>query len=331
MKGIQQIQPGIVRIRLPMFGKKPGPVNVYLFKGRDNIALIDTGTFMTAWRLKAALALLDLKFADIDRVVLTHGHLDHQGAVRAIARQSRTLLTVCAHRDEIAAIEAGNDAPLRAYRHFLAYTGTPLHYRISILFMLFWGQQMTRACRVNHPLENGDPLILGDYKATVVATPGHTRGSISLFMEREGMLFSGDHVMAHITPNALPMLERDTRRPTRHSQKEYLNSLDTIAKLSPGIVYPAHGAEIRDFPAIYNVYRRCFNQRQNAILRFIQMRPRQSVYTIARHLFPAIGGRGFMLNLFLALSEVYSHIQVLELEGRVQITDDNGILKTKTT
>lgn len=331
MKFMAQIQPGIMRIRLPMFGKKPGPVNVYLFKGRNNIALIDTGTFMTARLLKSALARLGLGFGDIQRIVLTHGHLDHQGAVRAIARQCRDRLTVCAHREEIAAIEAGNDAPLRAYHRFLAHTGTPLPHRIAIMVMLFWSQRLTRACQVNHSLEDGDRLLLGDYEATVVATPGHTRGSISLFMEQEGMLFSGDHILGHITPNALAMLERDARRPVRQSQKEYFSSLDTIARLAPRIVYPAHGAEILDFPALHRLYHRCFDQRQNAIVDLLRRRPRQSIYAIARQLFPEIKGRAFVLNLFLGLSEIFTHLQVLESKGHAQMIEDNGCLKIEAT
>lgn len=327
MRTIHHIQPGIARIRLPMFGKKPGPVNVYLFKGRNHVALLDTGTFMTAWILKAALGRLNLKFSDIERIVLTHGHLDHQGAVRAIARQRRGLLTVCAHRDEIASIEAGNDAPLKAYYRFLLHTGTPLHHRLAIQTMFFWNRQLTRACRVNHGLEDGDRLIIGDYKATVVATPGHTRGSISLFIEKEGLLFSGDHILGHITPNALPMLESDPRRPMRLSQKEYFNSLETIARLDPRIIYPAHGVEIHDFHGLHKLYRDCFTQRQRAILDFIQKRPEQSIYTIARALFPEIKGKAFVLNLFLALSEIFTHLQVLADEGRARMEEENGILK----
>ncbi len=310
-----------------MFGKKPGPVNVYLFKGRDNVALIDTGTFWGSWVLKAALARLEVRFADIERIVLTHGHLDHQGAVRTIARHSRNLLTVCAHRDEIASIEAGNDAPLRAYRRFLVRTGTPIAYRLAIQNMFFWNRHLTRACRVNHSLEDGDKLILGDYEAKVVATPGHTRGSISLFIEKEGLLFSGDHILGHITPNALPMLERNPLVPVRQSQKEYFNSLETIARLDPQIIYPAHGAEIRDFEVLHRIYRRCFDQRQSAILGVIQQRPRQSIYDIARELFPEIKGRAFVLNLFLALSEIFTHLQILEAEGRARLEEEKGILK----
>lgn len=327
MKSVQSVYPGIIRIRLPMPGKKPGPVNVYLFKGSDNVALIDTGTFMASWLLKHRLADLGVGFADIDQIILTHGHLDHQGGVKAIARHNRRQLRVCAHRDEIPAIQAGQDAPLRAYGRFLTSTGTPLRYRLAILVMMFWGQRFTRACRVNQPLEDGDLLKLGDYEAEVVATPGHTRGSISLFLKKEGLLFSGDHILGHITPNALPMFERDSILPVRQSQKEYFDSLETIARLDPKIICPAHGRRINDFEKVHRIYRDCFTQRQTLILSTVRKEPWQSIYMIARKLFPHIHGRAFVLDLFLAMSEIFTHLQVLEAEGLAQLEEENGILK----
>jgi len=310
-----------------MPGKKPGPVNVYLFHGRKNVSIIDTGPFMTSWLLKRRLARLGVRFADIDQIVLTHGHLDHQGGVKSIVKHSRQQLLVCAHRDEIASIQAGKDAPIQAYNRFLVSTGTPAGHRLAIQIMMFWTQRLTRACRVNRPLEDGNRLKLGDYDAVVVATPGHTKGSISIFLEKEGLLFSGDHILGHITPNALPMLERDSFLPVRQSQKEYFSSLDTIARLAPKTVHPAHGAEIHDFKAIHRIYRDCFYQRQALILSIIRKEPWQSIYMIARKLFPELQGSAFVLDLFLALSEIFTHFQVLESEGLAQSVEENGILK----
>ncbi len=42
----------------------------------------------------------------------------------------------------------------------------------------------------------------------------------------------------------------------------------------------------------------------------------KTVYQIARTLFPELGGKRFSLELFLAISEVYTHLQVLEQEGK---------------
>lgn len=316
---IEHLHPGITRIRLPMFGKKPGPVNVYLFSGSDNITLVDAGLFITVRRLKKEMGRLGLAFADITRIVLTHGHMDHQGGVRTIARHCNGGLQVCAHRDEIEAIQTGSDAPLNVYNRFLKLTGTPRPLRLAMLLMFIWNRRLTRSCRVTYPLANGDRIKLGDYEAQVVATPGHTRGSISLFLPREKVLFSGDHILSHITPNALPVLEKSAPLPVRRSQEEYYNSLDVIAKIDPAIIYPGHGAEIRDFHTLDALYRKCFRQRQTELIAIIEKRSDLSVYQIARRLFRGLNKKAFLLDLYLAIAEVYTHLQVLEAQGRIQM------------
>jgi glyoxylase-like metal-dependent hydrolase (beta-lactamase superfamily II) len=316
---IEHLHPDIIRIRLPMLGKKPGPMNVYLFAGRDNITLLDTGSSMTVRRLKKELQQLGLRFADITRIVLTHGHLDHQGGAHAIASHCGPNLQVCAHRDEIEAIQTGSDAPLTVYHRFLEMNGTPYPLRLAMFLMLFWNRRLTRTCRVNHPLENGNRIQLGDYEAEVVATPGHTRGSICLFLPRKKVLFCGDHILGHITPNALPVLEKTAPLPVRRSQEEYYNSLEAIEKIDPAIIYPGHGAKIGDFPKLCAFYRKCFRQRQTKLVEIVEKHPGLSVYEIARRLFPGLKGKAFVLDLYLAISEAYTHLQVLEARGRIRM------------
>jgi glyoxylase-like metal-dependent hydrolase (beta-lactamase superfamily II) len=316
---IEHLHPGITRIRLPLLGKRPGPMNVYLFSGRDNIALIDTGSFMAVRMLKKEVARLGYSFADITRVVLTHGHMDHQGGLRTIAGHCGPDLQVCAHREEVEAIQTGIDAPLTVYRRFLTLTGTPLPLRLAMLFMFFWTRLLTRACRVTRPLVNEDLIQLGDYEAVVVATPGHTRGSISLYLPEVKALFSGDHILGHITPNALPVMDKNASLPVRRSQEEYFNSLDIIEKLNPSIIYPGHGAKIRDFPKLCAFYRKSFGQRQTRLIDIVTKHPGLSVYEIARRLFPGLKGKAFVLDLYLAISEAYTHLQVLEARGRIEM------------
>lgn len=321
------IHPGIFRITLPLPGKKPGPVNVYLFKGKENITLLDTGTFLTSGRLKAALSKIGLGFKDVDRIVLTHGHVDHYGAARTISRQNQHGIEVYAHAEDIEAIETGAEAPQRAYHRFLVYAGTPALTRLMTTSMFFWFQRFSQGCSVDHPIKNTDQLVLGDYPARIIATPGHTRGSVCVYLENEGILFSGDHILGHITPNALPMLEKDAPLPIRKSQQEYFASLDTIEALAPEIVYPAHGEVIHNFSATHQLYKRCFAQRQNEILTLIRANSEWSIYDMARMLFPQVKSKRFVLDLFLAVSEIYTHIQVLESEGWVRTEVQNRRLR----
>jgi glyoxylase-like metal-dependent hydrolase (beta-lactamase superfamily II) len=44
-----------------------------------------------------------------------------------------------------------------------------------------------------------ETLRFGDRELRVIPTPGHTKGHVVYLDERRGLLFSGDHVLPHIT------------------------------------------------------------------------------------------------------------------------------------
>ena len=83
----QEVHPDIFRITLPLYGEKPGPVNSYLFIG-DTITLLDVGSAFSTKQLKRALSEHNIKFSDIDQIILSHGHPDHYGAARKIVKKS---------------------------------------------------------------------------------------------------------------------------------------------------------------------------------------------------------------------------------------------------
>jgi len=197
--------------------------------------------------------------------------------------------------------------------------------------MFRWYQVLSMTTKVTHQLKNNDKLTLGNYRGKVIETPGHTKGSVCIFLEKESLLFSGDHIISHITPVALPMLDKDSRTPTRSSQAEFFDSLKTIETIQPDVIFPAHGSTIRDFDKTHKMYKTCFAKRQKEILSIIHRNKGKTVYEIARILFKKLDNKRFFLEIFLAVSEVYTHIQVLEAEGRVTTSVKNNVLFSTTS
>ena len=94
----------------------------------------------------------------VEAILLTHGHFDHVGGVKAIAEA--THCRVYLHE---------NDLSLPPY-----YTGDPLYYTDNYA--------------------DGDILELAGLQIKVLHTPGHTPGSVCLVCE--DVIFSGDTLFA---------------------------------------------------------------------------------------------------------------------------------------
>jgi len=87
-------------------------------------------------------------------------------------------------------------------------------------------------------LGDGDVLALapgvGGWDLRVLATPGHTRDSISLWHERTRSLFCGD-----LVPGGPGSVVID---PPDGDMGGYLASLERVAALEPRTLFPAHGS-----------------------------------------------------------------------------------------
>ncbi len=324
-----EIHRGIHRIILPLAGKKPGPVNVYLFTGTA-ATLLDTGTCNAFPVLERALSAQGMSCADITQIILTHGHIDHYGAARKIIAASGRDISLIAHKEDRVLVEHGLEVPRMQFIRYYRLMGVPMIFQLSLQLLRWIFSSMAEPCSIDRFLAEGNTIMMGDYEATVIETPGHTRGSISLYIEKEGILFPGDHILGHITPNAFVMLETDFVLPRRMSQVEFYDSLRKIEEIAPRIVYPAHGEPIEDVGKTIAMFREQFLLRQNSILSILS-NGEYTVYEIGRKLFPDIRGKRLPLEVFLAVSEVFTHLQVIEKNNAVTSRLNNGALYYRKT
>ena len=66
---------------------RTGPTWTYLFKN-EGLTLIDAGSTGSYADLEKGIAQAGFKVNDIDRVVITHGHVDHDGAAGELAQEA---------------------------------------------------------------------------------------------------------------------------------------------------------------------------------------------------------------------------------------------------
>lgn len=322
--GAVEIYPGIFQIRLPVPGRSPGPVNVYYFVGK-NRTLVDTGMPFAVRELKTALNSLGNDFCDITHILFTHNHIDHYGAAPSILTRSRNPITLMAHYEDCARIEGGSDFSIETFNRFLKRMAVPFGLRLMTCYALCLSALIPLNCFIDKKLYDGDRLTLGNYRAKIIGVPGHTKGSICIYLETEKILFAGDHILPHITPNALPMFDRKQVLPRRSSQTEFYRSIDRIEALAPAMIFPAHGPRIDNPAAVFRMYRDCFSERQRKILSIVK-RDTSTIHRISRLLFADLYQTWSVLDRILAISEVYTHLQVLEMEGRIDLRQYDNIV-----
>lgn len=203
-----QISSNIHAIEIPFavptpLGNLERSVFVYLVCG-ERVTLIDSGVAGAEKAIFSYLATIGRK-PEVDRLLLTHSHPDHVGAARAI--RNATGCCVLAGAGERRWIE---DTELQARERpvpgFASLVGGPVS--------------------LDRVVADGDVLDLGGgLSLEVLASPGHSAGSMSFYLREERALFCGDAVPV---PGDLPIYD-DFR--TSQSSLERLGEIKEVALL----------------------------------------------------------------------------------------------------
>jgi glyoxylase-like metal-dependent hydrolase (beta-lactamase superfamily II) len=148
-------------------------VHAFLVAGKE-ACLIDAGVAGSAGPILAMVGRAGRDPGKVSILILTHSHPDHVGGALAIRKATGCI--IAAHGAETAWIE---DTDLQARERpvpgFSTLVGGPV--------------------KVDRLLMDGGGVGIGDERLlTVIHAPGHSPGSISLFLGDEGVLFTGDAI-----------------------------------------------------------------------------------------------------------------------------------------
>jgi glyoxylase-like metal-dependent hydrolase (beta-lactamase superfamily II) len=305
-----------------------GRVNCYLVDD-DPLTLVDTGpnsaTSLTA--LEAALGEHGRRVEDLERIVITHQHIDHIGLVAILADRSGA--EVCA-LDRLApwlaryseAME-GDDAFAETImlRH-----GIPQDVVFALRAVTRQFRAWGAACTVTTPLADGATLAFAGRAWRVLHRPGHSPSDTIFFDEASGELVAGDHLIKHISSNPLitrPLEGGDASEAHRpQALVAYLASMRATRELDARVVLPGHGEPVTDHRALIDERLRMHDRRARKLHRLIAERPR-TAHELAQELW----GNVAVTQAYLTLSEVLGHLDMLLDDGRAVEQESDGVVR----
>lgn len=181
--------------------------------GKDGLLLIDCAFQETAYLLFDSIRALGFDPANIRRLFLSHGHVDHCGAARLVQEYS------------------GCEVFLGERDHFF-FTERP----DLILF-----EKHVPRFPIHHFYEYDKPIVWGNTSITPVLTPGHTPGTTSFLIHPP---YRGDSVTCAmhggIGINGLSREELTENRLPLTLQQEFLNSLERMKKEKVEVILASH-------------------------------------------------------------------------------------------
>jgi len=207
-----------------------GAFNRYLVHDEGWI-LVDTGIPHTAGRVARTLQTLGVAPQQVKLILLTHGHIDHAGSVRAL--QELTGARVAIHHRDRELVETGRvvappmwNAAGRVVDAALARITRRMHFA-PVQADIVIGDE-------------GLSLVEFGIHGRVIHTPGHTWGSVSLLLD-SGEAFTGDLGGMGGWWGADPRIP-----PAGDDPGQIVNSWKKLFAAGITTIYPGHGPS---FPA----------------------------------------------------------------------------------
>jgi glyoxylase-like metal-dependent hydrolase (beta-lactamase superfamily II) len=203
---------------------KLGHVNIYLINTEVGYILVDTGMPNTAKKFDQALRTYGVEADQVSLIILTHGHLDHVGAVAQV--KALTGGKILCHRSFAEDLSNGK---------FENATPQNLVGRVFNLMMGLLGSGIDPAIA---DIVVDDEYDLDEFgiSGKVIHTPGHSQSSISIILDH-GEALVGDLIREEkpgIIGFGMFYEDRDTA----------LESVKKIATFTARIIYLSHSTII---------------------------------------------------------------------------------------
>jgi glyoxylase-like metal-dependent hydrolase (beta-lactamase superfamily II) len=254
MAGVEvvEVAEAVYRMALPLGIHGVPTVSAYLLRGDDGDTLVDCGIAAgldggdpgpdgTA-AVAAALSTAGSALERLERLIVTHAHIDHFGLAGEVVRRSGGELWMHRRTDlDLAKYDEPDEAVDRRMVMLADHGLFGPELTESSEGLRDWLPVMPSVGRPSRLLDGGERFAAGGRTWEVVHTPGHSPGHVCLWNAAERLLCSGDHLLQVVSPPVT--FERGFEPDPMGS---YLGSLDRVRDLAPELVLPGHGTPFRN-------------------------------------------------------------------------------------
>ena len=202
---------------------------LYAWRDADSVTLIDTGAPGSGPAILEAVS-------GVDRIVLTHGHVEHIGSAAEL--HEATGAPVYAGAGDAHAIRTGTAVPPAVFEDW----EVPIYQRVSVGL-----PDTAPPVALDRELGDGDVLDFGG-GAEILAIPGHTEGSIAIHLPHHGVLFTGDTI-ANVSTVMLGVFNQDRARTVAAFQRLAALDVETACVGHGEPISPGAGDRIREVAA----------------------------------------------------------------------------------
>lgn len=318
---VEEVAKNIYRIGVLLPGNPLKELNSYFIRGEEGDLLIDTGFRCEACQKALEEGLREVGSVPEKRdVLVTHVHSDHSGMADLFVGEGRRIY--------MSRIDLN-------YHTATLYGKKERNWREQYLTEGFTEEEIQKILESNPAItmalpdvdnrflamDDQEELEVGEYRLKLLMVPGHTPGNTMVWAEKQGILFSGDHVLFDISPNITRWETSDD------SLGDYLDSLEKYRKLPVKLTLPGH-RKTGDYEKRVEALISHHQKRLQEPLRIVKENPGLTAYEIAGRMTWKIRASSWeefpLVQKWFAVGECLSHLDYLKKRGLIYQEKDGG-------
>lgn len=264
--------------------------------------------------------------ADLERIVVTHQHIDHGGGAHWIQQESgaeilcfRPLVDLIRNYGQ--ACEDDDQFAIEVMAAHGVDDGVAGRLHAITQGAHVWAADIAGDAIA---LDDGDAVDFAERSWRALHRPGHSPSDLVFHDESSGELFSGDHLLSKTPSNPLvhKPLDGSTGRP--RPLVEYVESLRRTRAMELEIVYGGHGEPLTDHVKAIDERLRAFDRRADKLAAALD---RASNPVTAHQLARDLWGEVAVRQVYRLLSETLGHLDLLVADGRAVEHDDGDQIR----